>query len=239
MGQPSQVITDVEGRFAFGGLRSGRFRSEIFEGGKRTPAAIAQATAGDEALVIHLGDGVPRTLRLIGRVTDRDSGLPTRAFKVWVVQDGSRSPGKEFRDQAGVFQIDGLRPGDLWIKVEAKDPARCQIRRLTGLGPGERIEDFSLVEVGELTVTVTDQHGKPARAWVEIHDTADRELGQFRDPGLLASAGCDESGVAVFQGLPAMPLYVAACMGRPEGHGTQLAVSLTPGGRTTVGLTVR
>ncbi|MBC8328686.1 MAG: sigma-70 family RNA polymerase sigma factor [Planctomycetes bacterium] len=238
LGQLAETRTNRDGEFEFHGLYDGLFSIEVTVHDLPVPAASVQSRSGQDPLYITLGDGLEAFVSLAGRVLDARTGQPVEDFEVRLQRDQERLLPKSFADPDGDFAFQGLDPGDYWISVKAGSPSRLATRRLGPLTPGSWTEDFLLEATREIHLKTVDAEGNPVRAWVELHDGPGREMGKFKEPGLLEAKGADNDGLVSFSEVPAASVWVVGTLTRPQGMGSRCEVRPNDGGSDPVILVV-
>ncbi|MBC8329612.1 MAG: carboxypeptidase regulatory-like domain-containing protein [Planctomycetes bacterium] len=204
-----RFATNAAGRFRIQDLYPGSFRLTVRLPESDEIVAQVDALSGREDLEIVLGGGTGQLATLRGRVFDSASLAPVPSFRV-KLEPWPENDFLPFDDAQGSFEIGAIPPGDLRVTVEAADSSAMARVLMRDLAPGIHELDFPLHAPRTLRLRVLDTNGEPVeRCMIEVHDTADRTLGDFRSPGLLAVSGADESGHAVLEGLPAAPVTVA------------------------------
>lgn len=99
---------------------------------------------------------------------------PTFDSGAKIIVTGGNGTREITTDQAGIYQLDGLPPGDYTLRLDVPygqaagdfgDGSTANIR----LKNSEVIEhDFNLLWNGRINGHVTDDSGKPQRAWIEL-----------------------------------------------------------------------
>jgi len=122
------IVTDSDGRFAFGGLPAGRYTLKASKGGYLTATLGAKRSGRGGVLVLAAGERmtdmvfrIPRAATITGAVTgpngDPVPGLQVSAISVHAPELQPYSPTSTgfLTDDRGVYRIFGLAPGDYYV----------------------------------------------------------------------------------------------------------------------------
>jgi protocatechuate 3,4-dioxygenase beta subunit len=119
----ARAFSDEDGRFRFEDLFSGRFTVRTFLPGETRLHADGVGFAGDEALEIVVDRAAIERVVLAGRVVDRGTGEPLRAFTitpmVWNGASEALGSGVPVADDPGRFRLAGLDPGRISLSIAA------------------------------------------------------------------------------------------------------------------------
>jgi hypothetical protein len=115
---PVAIVTASDGSFRFGRLDDAAYRVRLVDARSRRVLGTAQARAGDEDVLLIVGEGADEVLALTGRVTDATTGLPPAGALVQAerfVDLGAGLPWQleqRFADPAdGAYEFTDLDPG--------------------------------------------------------------------------------------------------------------------------------
>ncbi|TAH36765.1 MAG: sigma-70 family RNA polymerase sigma factor [Planctomycetota bacterium] len=204
-----QGTTDPAGRFRFDRLNPGRYRIRVLVPGTPGAAAVLDAEAGSEDLVLVLGDGLDSMTSLRGRVLDAVTGAPLPRFDIGVSRlDGPYILGDvaTVEDAAGRFEVRGVDASEFAaLSARADGYAAWRWERAAEDFPREW--DIRLWPARAVEVLVLDSAGKPL-PWSGITATTEdgREVA-FRVPlGTTPKAVADENGRASLLDVPACRL---------------------------------
>ena len=161
--------TDRQGRFRIESLALDRYRLRFYEPRTGRLLALVERRPGGGEGAVEAGEGLAGLLRLEGTVREWGTGKPlafANAGSVDILFEGSPSPRS---DQAGRFQLAGLRSGEQEIRLRRRGYRDAE-RTLRLSGSGLHRQDFELLPNFAGVVRVLDAGGAPVTsAMIRVH----------------------------------------------------------------------
>ena len=238
--QPAVTQTDADGRFTLRGLAAGQ-RYDVQAAALVQPAAWrvfrADVATGAADLELVVGSEERTDAALHVRAVDAAGNVPLVAFRATVVnQQPARHEADTLVQDAteGVLLVEGLRRGarfDVLVRVEGyADGALADLVAVRDPEPAT----LRLKRNGALHVTVSDEHGPAACAWVEAERADLPASPRLHNVPAAARAGAD--GKLRLDNLwPGR--WRLQC--ERDGRTIRAIAVVTPGGTVDVALTLR
>lgn len=209
--------TNEQGEFQFTDLPVGEYRITYEPGSNlwgpsEKVEALAMANAGDQSVVLTVGDMQGLEVSISGTVTDFNTGqtIANAEISLNLVRDmgdsGWSASGIEFvtADQNGKYLIGGLMEGDYYLNCKAQGFAQRKSERQI-YAPGQHVVNFALSEERRVDLTVVDVRGEAVPdGQVTVKNSDGQNLMISTSPTSSRSpANLDEDGKLTMYKMPA------------------------------------
>jgi len=210
--------SDAHGHFEFRFARSGPHRLRANHDGR---TGSVRADSNERGVVIRLGSHLDGAVTFSGTLTDRVTGAPIAAARVWVqrvsrTQGGYSATGvaSATTDELGHYEVQGIDVGTYQLGTMPKGFARLEVDERQ-FAAGQHVVDMALLPARKLRVRVLLPDGQPAkRALVRARDL---DGGTVEVPAFMRmmqdGVRVDDQGFAELRRLPASRLTLQAVRG--------------------------
>lgn len=208
-----EAYTDAQGHFRFEQLYDGLFEVRVSDPDDRDLTMVVNERSGNEEVIIRVDNQAMRGVVLRGSVLDTLTGEPIEHFSATAMrrtETGSSGSPREIHDTAGVFELTGLDPGEMYLSISAPGYAPWQ-SPFEVFEMGEHVFDVDLMPGRSLQLRVVDESGAlVSGAKLVFLDDQDEVLDVIQGPVRMNMVNTGSNGEAEVSGLPAGPVWVVA-----------------------------